>query len=222
MGYDDDYWKRAGNDGWYVSNSRFDGPYGDYDGLFMEYILEKNGWSLTFGAEDAENSGEAGQPDVYGGLSYAGGGWYLAGIVYRDSSASSEAWKVRADYDMGAFVEGLAVGGWYMSDDGKTDYVKGHAVGLTGKMNLAKDLVLFGGYGKYDDGYYNKTGVCGVGGNGPCGTNTGYMTWTAGLAWEVVSGLSVQPEYETVVFDAENGTSQRNHGLFNLKILRSF
>ena len=93
--------------------------------LFFDYTWAGNGWTATIGLEDGFASGEAGAPDVYGGITYSGSGWYLAGIWYHDSSADAGAWKVRADYDFG--TNGFAVGGWYMSDDGDTDYVKGHA-----------------------------------------------------------------------------------------------
>ncbi|MEZ5799306.1 MAG: hypothetical protein R3D29_00805 [Nitratireductor sp.] len=87
--------------------------------------MASNGFTATIGAEDGGRSGESGPPDIYGGVTYSGSGWYMAGIYYYDSSASAGAWKVRADYDFGS--NGFAVGGWYMADDGKTDYVKGHA-----------------------------------------------------------------------------------------------
>lgn len=220
VGWGDDFWTRGGNYGFY--QAQYDGPYGDYDGLFFEYAFAANGWVATAGIEDGDVSGEAGAPDLYAGLSYSNAGWYLAGLAYRDSSADSFAWKVRADYDMSAWLKGLAVGGWYMSDDGRTDYVKGHAFGVTANVNLARDLILFGGYGRYEDGYFDRAGTCGAAGNAACGSNAGYRTWTAGLVWEVVPSLTIQPEYAVTAYDDENGADRRNNGLFNLKVVRTF
>ncbi|MCB1458154.1 MAG: porin, partial [Nitratireductor sp.] len=112
IGFADNYWSTAGGYGYY--NARFDGPYGFGNGIFFDYTYASNGFTATLGIEDGNASGEAGAPDIYGGVTYSGSGWYLAGIYYHDSSASAGAWKVRADYDFGS--NGFAVGGWYMAD----------------------------------------------------------------------------------------------------------
>lgn len=207
VGFADSYWSTAGSYGYY--NARFDGPYNFTNGIFFDYTWAGNGWTATVGVEDNFRSGESGQPDVYAGITYSGGGWYFAGIYYYDSSASDGAWKFRADYDFGA--NGFAVGGWYMSDDGNTDYVKGHAYGITAKMNLTDNMTLFGGWGQYDD-TFNVTPA----------TQGDFDTWTAGISWNIVPGLLIQPEYTATSFEYENATTRRNFGRWSLRIVRSF
>lgn len=211
VGFADNYWTTAGSYGYY--NARFDGPYSFRQGLFFDYTWAGNGWTATVGVEDGNWSGSSGQPDVYAGITYSGGGWYFAGIVYYDSSAwyddgswdnrNGVAWKFRADYDFG--TNGFAIGGWYMSDDGDTDYVKGHAWAVTAKMNLTDNMVLFGGYGQYD-GVGDFDGL-------------GYDTWTAGISWNIVPGLLIQPEYTATAYDNNSGD---NFGRWSLRIVRSF
>ncbi|MGI9401477.1 MAG: porin [Rhizobiaceae bacterium] len=218
-GYSDNYWNTAGNGGFY--QARYDGPYGDIEGLYVDYTFSANGWNATIGAESGEVSGEPGNPDLYGGITYSNNGLYLAGIVYRDSSADAYAWKARFDYDISSIADGLAVGGWYMSDDGRTDYVKGHAWGVTAKIELTEKILLFGGIGGFEDNYFDKAGVCGTNGNTACGLNTGYDTWTLGVAFKITNNIFIQPEYQVVTYDDENLT-QRNFGQFNLRIETTF
>jgi hypothetical protein len=201
IGFADSYWSTAGNYGYY--NARFDGPYNFRNGLFFDYTFAANGFTATIGVEDGAVSGESGQPDVYGGITYSSGGFYMAGIYYHDSSAEAGAWKVRADYDFGA--NGFAVGGWYMSDDGDTDYVKGHAWGVTAKMNLADNMVLFGGYGDFADGFTNGA--------------ADFTTWTVGVSWNIVPGLLIQPEWTSTEF---SNPALRDGGRWSLRIVRSF
>ncbi len=225
IGFQDSYWATAGGYGYY--NARFDGNYNFRNGLLFDYTWASNGWTATIGVEDGGRSGESGAPDFYAGVTYSGSGWYLAGIVYYDGAAvdgraatattpagyastgSGWAWKVRADYDFG---NGFAVGGWYMSDDGETDYVKGHTFGLTAKMNLTDNMVLFGGYSSFDDTCFGsgKTFVC--------QTDTGNDNWTAGISWNIVPGLLIQPEYTKTLYDS----SAPSEGRFSLRIVRSF
>jgi hypothetical protein len=207
VGFADDYWTTAGSYGYY--NARFDGPYSYTQGIFFDYTWAANGWSATVGVEADSRSGESGQPDVYAGVNYSGSGWYLAGIYYYDSSEAAGAWKFRADYDFG--TNGFALGGWYMSDNGDTDYVKGHAYGITAKMNLTDNLTLFGGYGGYDD-MYNTT----------ASTQGDYTQWDVGVSWYVVPGLLIQPEYTATAYEYENSTTRRNYGRWSLRVVRSF
>ena len=203
VGYDNSYWHRTGDWGYY--EARYDGLYVEQFGLFAEYTYEANGWAFTGGVEDGLNTGEAGQPDVYGGVSYANGGWFLAGIVYRDTSEADYAWKVRGDYDFG--TSGFKLGAFYFADDGNTDYVKGHTWGVTAKINLMDNMILFAGYSDYADQYTDGAASA---------TNA-----TIGVAWDVVPGLRVQPEYSITTYDHE-GKDQLNGGTFSLRIERSF
>ena len=222
LGFADSYWATAGSYGYY--QARFDGPYNFRNGLFFDYTWAGNGWTATIGLEDGNVSGEAGAPDGYAGITYSGSGWYLAGIYYHDSSADGGAWKFRADYDFG--TNGFAVGGWYMSDDGDTDYVKGHAFGVTAKMNLADNMVLFAGYGQYDDQYFcpaltANANHC-VPENGNLDAENGFDTYTVGIGWNIVPGLLIQPEWTSTWFDQDGQNGNNNFGRFSLRVVRSF
>ena len=215
VGYSDDYWTTAGGYGLYYA--RYEGPYGFNKGLYLDYTYAANGWAFTVGIEDGNSSGEAGQPDVYAGVTYSGSGWYLAGIYYQDSSESAGAWKVRADYDFG---NGFKFGGWYMADDGDTDYVKGHVWAVTAQYQLTENMLLFGGYSSYDD-TFNVSGGRNPSSEVSSGAtdNEDMDVWTVGLAWNIVPGLLIQPEYRGVSFQNEDNA---NFGQFSLRIVRSF
>jgi hypothetical protein len=214
FGFYDNYWKRAGNDGWYTSLSRFEGPYGDFDALFFEYTYKVDGFAATIGMEDGSVSGEAGSPDPYAGVTYTNGGLYLAGIAYYDGSAEAGAYKFRGDYEFGSSWSGFKFGGWYMWDNGETDYVKGHALGLTAQVELGEKWMAFTGYGAYDDQYYD--GVC----TGSC-VNGSYEQVEVGLEWNPVKNLFVIPEYMWTTYEEET-SRQQNFGQFNLRLVRQF
>ncbi len=215
LGFYDNYWKRAGNDGWYTTLSRFEGPYGDYDALFFEYSYSSNGFKATIGVEDGDVSGEAGAPDPYAGLTYTNENLYLAGIAYWDGSQGSGAYKFRGDYDFGSSWAGFKIGGWYMWDDGETDYVKGHALGITAQVDLGDKLVLFTGYGAYDDQYFDGS-AC----TSSCENGSGEQT-EIGLQWNPVPNLYVIPEYLWTSYD-EQTADQQNFGQFNIRVVRQF
>lgn len=217
VGYADDYFTTAGGYGHYMA--RHDGFYNYGQALFLDYTWAANGVSATVGIQSRAvsfapqgNSGTPGAPDIYGGLTYSGGGWYLAGIVVWDNSREDVAYKLRADYDLSSIAPGLSIGGWWMSDDGDTDYVKGHAYGVTARMNLTDNLIAFGGYSQYAD----QDGL---------GAELSSDHWVAGVRWNVVSGLYIQGEYTGVVNYNEGGAgvgAGQNRGRFNLRIVRDF
>jgi hypothetical protein len=215
VGFFDNFWKRAGNDGWYTSLTRFEGPYGNYQGLFLEYTYSAGGLNATVGMEDGNISGEAGSPDPYAGLTYTSGGLYLAGIAYYDSSQSAPAYKVRADYDFGASWAGFKAGGWYMWDDGLTDYVKGSALGLTSQVNLAEKWILMGGYALYDNQFFDS-GEC----TSSCQNNSGTQ-WMVGLQWEAAERFFIIPQYQSNIYEQETA-KQQNYGAMNLRVVRQF
>jgi hypothetical protein len=206
VGYGDSYWTTAANYGFY--QARFDGVYQYDSALFLDYTYAANGFTATIGMQDGNRSGEAGSPDVYGGLTYTSGGLYLAGIYIYDGSEEAGAWRVRADYDFG---NGWKFGGGYLSDNGDTDYVKGHAWFVTGQWQMTETMLLFAGYGNYDDQYDLD------------GAEGGQDYTTVGIAWDVVPGLLIQPEYNWVAYDESDTSSEsENFGRFSLRIVRSF
>jgi hypothetical protein len=203
-GLTDSYWATAGAYGFKVG--RYGGPYSFQRGLIMDYTYSANGFDATIGIENGFTSGESGAPDLYAGLTYSGSGWYLAGIYYHDSSEEAGAWKIRADYDFG---NGMSLGGWYATDDGETDYVKGHIWGVTASMSLADNLTLFGGYGGFNDMYLVD------------GVNGSYNEYAVGVRWDVVPGLYITPEYHGVTYRHDT-TTLRNYGEYSVRINRSF
>lgn len=211
VGYSENYWTSAGNYGYY--DGRYDGLYNAQDAVYLDYTWASAGWAATIGAQVGyagwrpwSISGTPGSPDIYGGLTYTSDNWYLAGIVYYDSSQASAAYKLRADYDFG---NGFGVGGWYMFDDGETDYAKGHAWGVTAKLTMAEKLTLIGGYSDYAD----QDGV---------GGDMSQTNWTVALKWDVVPGLYILPEYSVTTFENEASAGASNYGVFNVRIVRDF
>ena len=221
LGFDDNYFKRAGHDGWYVGNARFEGPYGDYDALFFEYTYRANGFAFTAGLEDGNISGEAGAPDPYAGVTYTAGGLYLAAIAYYDGSTGNPAYKGRFDYDFGEAWSYFKVGGWYTWDDGETDYVKGHALGVTAQVNLGDSVILFGGYGVYDNMYADSPQACG-GDDCEVELSNSGTQWKVGLQWEIVPNLFFLPEYQVTDYEVEEFPDQQDYGILNLRLVRNF
>jgi hypothetical protein len=208
VGFDEDYWTQAGGYGFY--QARFDGLYGYDLALFAQYTYAANGFEFTVGAQDGDLSGEAGSPDVYGGVTYTSGGLYLAGIYQYDNSESAGAWKVRGDYDFG---NGWKFGALYASDNGETDYVKGHLWGVTTQWQMTDTMLLFAGYGNLDDQFVDDN---------PGELDNGQDYTTFGLAWSVVPGLLIQPEYNWVSYTSDDNAAGENFGRFSLRIERSF
>ncbi|MFZ1815280.1 MAG: porin [Rhizobiaceae bacterium] len=214
VGFADNYWTTVAGYGYY--DGRFDGLYSYAQGLFLDYTWSSNGWTATVGIEDGGfgyapygSSGTAGQPDVYAGVTYSNDNWYMAAVAYYDSSASDVAWKLRADYSMD---NGMAIGGWYMSDHGNTDWVKGHTWGVTAKMNLTESAYLFAGYSEHAD-------------QDNLGTDDSQTNYTVGVNWTIVPGLYIMPEYTATWYESEapaSSVGNHNFGAFNIRIVRDF
>ncbi|HSO46627.1 MAG TPA: hypothetical protein VLQ68_01730, partial [Rhizobiaceae bacterium] len=110
--------------------------------------------------------------------------------------------------------------GWYTWDDGDSDYVKGHALGLTAQVNLTNSIILFGGYGVYDNMFADTALHCA---SEDCETeldNSGTQ-WKVGLQWEVVPNLFFLPEYQVTDYDQEF-PDQEDYGILNLRLVRNF
>jgi hypothetical protein len=231
LGFADDYWTTAGGYGFY--QARFDGVYEFNQALFFDYTWSANGFAATIGLQDGNRSGEAGAPDAYGGLTYTGNNWYLAGIVYWDTSEAAAAYKFRADYDFG---NGFKLGGGYLADNGETDYVKGHAWFVTSSYQLTENMLLFGGYGVYADQFDpNDSDVWDPNNrNTRFDPNRSLAQWDVGVAWEPVAGLLIQPEWASWTHedqdilggktdgDCGDGCRGSSYGRFSLRVVRSF
>jgi hypothetical protein len=214
VGFSDDYWSTNTGYGYY--EARFDGPYGFSNGIFFDYTYAANGFAVTVGIEDGAASGESGAPDLYAGFNYSANNMTLAATVYNDGSEGAIAWKASADYDFG---NGFLLGGWYMADDGETDYVKGHAYGIRSSYQMTETALLFAGYGAYAD-QYDSSVVASTDVAAKNDTNDSYTNYTVGMAWRPVTNLLIQPEWTSTAFS--DGVTNANNGRFSLRIVRSF
>ncbi len=233
VGYSDDYWTTHGGYGYYKAEEG--GPYGYSQGIFLDYTYAADGFTATVGLVDNRRSGQAGQPDAYVGADYSGSWGRVWGTYHYDSSMAAGAWKAGAELSLADYIPGGAIKGWYASDNGGTDYVKGHQWGVTGEMNLADNLILFAGYGRYDCGVgsSNSTTPCTAVGNF---YDTSYSDWNVGTRWNMATGLYMQVEYHKQNYDYQkNGaivttnaaaaalaTSRLSTGTLLVRVVRSF
>ncbi len=205
-GYSDDYWTTIGDYGYYKANS--DGPYGYSQGIFLDYTYAADGFTATAGIVDNRRSGQAGQPDMYVGADYSGSWGRIWGTYHHDSSMEAGAWKAGAELSLASYIPGGKIRGWYASDGGETDYVKGHMWGVATEMNLADNLVMFAGFGRHDCSYGSSMSTT------PC-TNAAYdesyQDWTVGTRWLMTTGLYMQVEYNKRNYDFQrNGVAVTN------------
>ncbi len=106
-------------------------------------------------------------------------------------------------------MPGGSIGMWCESDNGDTDYVKGHRYGVTMKANLTDKLVAYTGWSAYE-GQGLAEGVDAT-------------HWVTGVRWNVVSGLYIQGEWAKTQLD--NGFvagTEDSQDRFSLRIHRSF
>ena len=111
---------------------------------------------------------------------------------------------------MGDWLPGGSLGGWFMADDGKTDYVHGHVWGVTAKMDLSDSWVLYSGYSRWDYANDNE-GILTAGDD--------LTDWTAGLSWNMAPGLSTKFEYSKYNPSLDN---LYGAGEFVVRVTRSF
>lgn len=215
LGYSDDYWTTIGGYGYF--QARNDGLYSYGQNLFFDYTYAADGFTLTVGAQGhAGGTGIAGQPDLYVGGDYSGSWGRVFGTYYYDSSTEGSAWKAGVQLSLADYIPGGAIKGWYMADDGETDYVKGHAWGVTAQMNLIDNWSLYGGYSDYDEVFSTVNAGTAI-------TDDDSRTqWTAGLTWKAAPGLSVQFEYAKTNYDYQITGSRVSSGLYGIRVVRSF
>jgi hypothetical protein len=228
VGYSDDYWTTIGGYGYY--DARYDGNYGYTQGLFLDYTYAADGFTATIGVSDNRRSGTAGQPDVYVGADYSGSWGRVFGTYHYDSNQAAGAYYVGFEQSLGDYIPGGSWKAWYMADDGDTDYVKGHSWGVSAKMDMSDNFVLFAGYGDYD---------CGTKGCTTDLADRSYTDMTVGVRWNMTPGLYMQLEYAKENYDTQKrgyvtenqasaaaaallGGSRLSTGTVNLRLVRSF
>lgn len=231
LGYSDDYWTTIGGYGFYRAHN--DGIYSYGQAAFFDYTYAADGFTLTAGLQVAagateltdnilgyrvpngnfavNGSGLAGQPDLYVGADYSGSWGRVYGTYYYDSNGYNSgtgegagAWKVGAELNLADYLPGGAIKGWYMADNGDTDYVHGHAWGVSAQMDLTDNLVLFSGYSDWDRTDGDTPG-------------TDQTVWTSGVRWNMAPGLYSQVEYAKY-----NRSGQLGHGQYVVRVVRSF
>ena len=218
LGYSDDYWTTVGGYGYYGAID--DGYYSYGQATFFDYTYAADGFTLTAGVQVAaaganggavSGSGLAGQPDLYVGATYSGSWGSVFGTYYYDASGfnaggseGAGAYKVGASLSLADYLPGGAIKGWYMADDGDTDYVHGHAWGVSAKMDLTDSLVLYTGYSDWDRTDGDTSGV-------------DQTHWNAGVAWSAAPGLRVNAEYNKTNRVGSFGTGQ-----YIIRVTRSF
>ena len=229
LGYSNDYWVTISDYGYYVAVA--DGLYSDGQATFFDYTYAADGFTLTAGVQVAagntagtsatstggtvttltgpnlgNGSGLAGQPDVYVGADYSGSWGRIYGTYYYDSSVAAGAYKVGYHLSLADYIPGGSIGGWYMADDGKTDYVHGHVWGVTAQVDLSDSWILYAGYSDWD--YADTLAVA---------ARDDQSDWTAGLSWNMASGLNAKFEYNKSLPAAGYGVGQ-----FIVRVTRSF
>ncbi len=239
LGYSDDYWTTVGGYGYF--QARNDGYYAYAQALFFDYTYAADGFTLTAGVQSNDGvttagSGIPGQPDFYVGATYSGSWGRAFGTYYYDASGGGSvatgpdssgggAWKVGLQLALSDYIPGANIKGWYMSDDGDTDYVKGHVWGLTYEMDLVDNWRFYTGYSDYD--WSNSTEVWSQ------ANDDSRTQFVAGLSWNVASGLLVQFEFTKENWDyqidgvvttatvAGNG-SRLSTSTYGIRVVRSF
>ncbi len=216
LGYSDDYWTTIGGYGYYTAVN--DGFYSYGQATFLDYTYAADGFTLTAGLQVGSGnstfgtltgSGLAGQPDLYIGGDYSGSWGRVYGTMYYDSSNEGTAYKVGFHWSLADYIPGGSLGAWWMADDGETDYVHGHAFGITTKMDLSDSWLLYAGYSNWD------ARSCPLGA-GFCATG-GLTNWTIGTQWKMAPGLNTKFEYSKWNDEDEMGVGQ-----FVVRVTRSF
>ncbi|MCF6321676.1 MAG: porin [Rhizobiaceae bacterium] len=215
LGYSSDYWETVGDSGYYLAVK--DGLYGEGQAVFFDYTYAADGLTLTAGVQVAaagsaggaiSGSGLAGQPDVYVGATYSGSLGSIFGTYYYDSNGFNQegagAWKAGASLNLTDYIPGGRIKAWYMADDGDTDYVKGHAWGISAKMDLTDNMVLYAGYSDWDRTDGDTAG-------------NDVSDWSAGVRWKMARGLYSQFEYNKRQIAGSGST-----GTYVIRVLRSF
>ncbi len=210
LGYSSDYWTTISDSGYYLAIN--DGYYGDSQATFLDYTHASNGFTFTAGLQVASSAsggvvngtGIAGQPDFYVGGDYAGTWGRIYGTYYKDSSQDKSAYKVGVHLSLTEFIPGGSIGSWFMADDGDTDYVHGHAWGITAKMNLSDKWRIYGGYTDWDRTDGNVDGI-------------DQANWTLGAQWKITPGLDTKFEYSKTNYQGLYGTGQ-----YAVRVTRSF
>ena len=215
LGYSDDYWTTIGGYGYYTAVA--DGLYGYGQATFFDYTYAADGFTLTAGVQVASSdngvavngSGLAGQPDLYVGADYSGSWGKMYGTYYYDSSTSNGAYKVGIDLSLADYIPGGSIGVMYAADDGKTDYVHGHVLGIRAQMDMSDSWELYAGY--YDYNYDDSDSTIA---NRPDAT-----LWTVGTRWKMAPGLATNFEYAKY-----NSSTPGIYGFgqFVVRVTRSF
>ena len=90
-------------------------------------------------------------------------------------------------------IPGGSFGAWWEADHGETDYVKGHVWGVTLKANLTDNLIAYGGYSDYNGDNVRADAALNI------YDPADQRNWTAGVQWNVATGLYIRAEYAKTI-----------------------
>ena len=207
LGYSDTYWTT--NHGYGAGSPAInDGFYNFGQAIFFDYTAKlMDGVSVTVGVQDS-NGGSTGasSPDLYVGMNATFGSLTVAATALRDDLGSiddGDEWAYKVSAIMGLGDSGWQVGGWYMKDDGGTQYVTGYrSTGIDQQWGVQVNGALSSNMSVY--GLYSEA-------EGAAGgwDSTELTQWAVGAVWAPVSGLTVQFEYSA------NDEESRYSDLFN-------
>jgi len=193
LGYSDTYWTT--NHGYGAGSPAInDGFYNFDQAIFFDYTAKlMDGVSVTVGVQDS-NGGSTGasSPDLYVGMNATFGSLTVAATALRDDLGSiddGDEWAYKVSAIMGLGDSGWQVGGWYMKDDGGTQYVTGYrSTGIDQQWGVQVNGALSSNMSVY--GLYSEA-------EGAAGgwDSTELTQWAVGAVWAPVSGLTVQFEY---------------------------
>ena len=217
LGYSDTYWTT--NHGYGAGSPAInDGLYNYDQAIFFDYTAKlMDGVSVTVGVQDS-NGGSTGasSPDLYVGMNATFGSLTVAATAMRDDVVAGkmmrrpsrpiddgDEWAYKVSAIMGLGDSGWQVGGWYMKDDGGTQYVTGYrSTGIDQQWGVQVNGALSSNMSVY--GLYSEA-------EGAAGEwdSTELTQWAVGAVWAPVSGLTVQFEYSA------NDEESRYSDLFN-------
>lgn len=171
------YGNRIGGGSW---TGNFDGN----DAIYADYSLSAGDLALTFGIQDGDLSGAAGQPDVYARADYSAGDLSVGGSFVYDTSADASSYLVDASYDLASIMDGASIDAFYADgdkDEGTdlgSDYVgkMGHLWGVRLNYKLTDSIT---GFSRYNELEADDRG-----------------SWRSGLTWAVADGFAISGHYD--------------------------
>lgn len=173
-----------------IGGSSWTGNYDGNDAIYADYSLSAGDLALTFGIQDSDLSGAAGQPDVYARADYSAGDLSVGGSFVYDTSADASSYMVDGSYSLASIMDGAKITAFYSDGDAAegsdlgSDYVgkKGHLWGVKLDYKLTDSIT---GFTRYNELEADANGA-----------------WRSGLKWAVADGFAISGHYNKAVSGA--------------------